>query len=521
MGATDLTRQPHSHSTMKRNYKTLLTAGVTAVALLCASDSATAAQSKDWGDFQPSSAYRLLDAMLEDAADEVVRIGARPPILSRQMAICATAMYDAWAAYDAKAVGVYTGAQFRQPAAARTEENKRKAMAYAMYRCVVDQYPNDTKYITALMREWSLDPADRSLRTDTPQGIGNKVAEIVLSARHHDGANQLGDEIGSNGKAYSDYTYYKPVNPIDKLVDPDRWQQVPFDDGKGGKFYPNFLAAHWYRVVPFGLERSDQFRPGPPPLVGSEQLKKEVDEAIHFNATLSPEQKAVVEFMRDGPRSTGQSGHWLRFALSVSRRDKNNSDTDVKMYMAVANCAMDAFIASWECKRFYDSARPYALVRHYYTGKEIDGWLGPGKGVSKIKGENWIPYSPSTFVTPPFPGYTSGHATVSAGCAKMLELFTGSPRYGDTEKRVAGAMTEDKYSCSEMQAHYGTLGEGLTCDVLLNLPTFWDVAEMAALSRLMGGYHIRTDNEVGLTMGKQVAEYIWPKCQSYFDGSAR
>ncbi len=35
---------------------------------------------------------------------------------------------------------------------------------------------------------------------------------------------------------------------------------------------------------------------------------------MHFNATLTTEQKATVEFMRDGPRSTGQSGHWLRFA---------------------------------------------------------------------------------------------------------------------------------------------------------------------------------------------------------------
>lgn len=514
----EIARINRSNRTMNRHSQRILTACATAMVLLCAPDSA-AAQTKDWGEFQPSSAYLLLDAMLEDAADEVVKIGARPPILSRQMAICATAMYDAWAAYDSQAVGVYTGVKLRQPADQRNEANKRKAMAYAMYRCVADQFPNDTNHLTALMKEWGYDPKDVSTATDAPAGVGNLAAKMALAARHHDGSNQLGDEIGSNGKPYSDYTYYKPVNPIDKLVDPDRWQQIPFDDGKGGKIYPNFLAAHWYRVKPFGLERPDQFRPGPPPKVGSEQLKREVDEAIRFNATLSPEQKAVVEFMRDGPRSTGQSGHWLKFALAVSRRDKNDTDTDVKLYMAVANCAMDAFIASWECKRFYDSARPFALVRHYYAGKEIEGWLGPGKGVGKIKGENWIPYSPSTFVTPPFPGYTSGHATVSAGCAKMLELFTGSPRYGDVEQRKAGAMTEDAFSCAQMQARHGTLEQGLSCEVMLELPTFWDVAEMAAISRLMGGYHIRTDNEAGLAMGKQVAEYLWPKCQAYFNGT--
>jgi len=43
--------------------------------------------------------------------------------------------------------------------------------------------------------------------------------------------------------------------------------------------------------------------------VGSEQMLKEVLECIDFNAGLNPERKAIVEFMRDGPRSTPQSGH--------------------------------------------------------------------------------------------------------------------------------------------------------------------------------------------------------------------
>lgn len=506
---------------MKLILKSALLSGAVAGAALLTPSSVAAAQSKDWGEFKPSAAYELMDAMLEDAADEVVRIGARPPILSRQMAICATAMYDAWAAYDGRAVGVYPGGNLRRPLAERTDANTRKAMAYAMYRTVLDQYPMENSHSMALMKKWGYDLNDKSMDVSSPEGIGNKVAALALEARHHDGSNQLGDEVGSNGKPFSDYTYYKPVNPIDQVLDPDHWQQIPFDDGKGGKFHPGFLAAHWYRVKPFGLERPDQFRPPPPPKFGSDQLKQEVDECIHFNATLTPEQKAIVEFMRDGPRSTGQSGHWLKVALSVSRRDKNNTEKDVKLYMAVANTALDAFIASWECKRFYDSPRPYALVREYYRGRDIEGWLGPGKGVGTIKGENWIPYSPATFVTPPFPGYTSGHATVSAGCAMMLELITGSPRYGDTEERQAGSMTEAGVKCSAMQAKHGTMEEGLSCNVLLELPTFWDMAEMAALSRLMGGYHIRTDNEAGLTMGKQVAQFIWPKCQAYFNGTAR
>ena len=83
------------------------------------------------------------------------------------------------------------------------------------------------------------------------------------------------------------------------------------------------------------MTRADQFRPGPPPLVGSEELKKEVDECIASNGHLTHEEKTIVEFMRDGPRSTGQSGHWLRFAADVSRRDHYGLDQDVKLFFAV------------------------------------------------------------------------------------------------------------------------------------------------------------------------------------------
>ena len=50
------------------------------------------------------------------------------------------------------------------------------------------------------------------------------------------------------------------------------------------------------------------------------------------------------------------------------------------------------------------------------------------------------------------------------------------------------------------------------------LPTFAATAEMAAMSRLWGGYHIRTDNDAGLILGRDVAMSSWPKYRAYFDG---
>jgi hypothetical protein len=468
-----------------------------------------------------SAAYKWLDVALEATAREHERIAPRPTVGSRMLAIIVTSMYDAWAAYDDKAFGTVLGDKLRRPKSERTQENKEKAIAYATYRAMLDVFPGDEVWIKEQMRNRGLDPEDNMTDLSKPQGVGNVAAAAIINYRHHDGANQLGDELGSNGKPYSDYTFYRPINSVDKIVDPDCWQPITFQLADGKTAAPGYLTPHWYRVKPFALIRVDQFRPPPPPKVGSEQLKKEVDEVLNFNANLSPEQKAIVEFMRDGPRSTGQSGHWLKFAQAVSRRDNQDIDKDVKLFFAVGVVCFDAFIAAWESKRYYDSSRPWTLVRHYYKGKKVEGWAGPGKGVIEMAAENWHPYSPYNFITPPFPGYVSGHSTVSAAAAKVLELFTGSDRFGEVEKRKAGVVTESEYECKAMQMRLGQSPSNakLTCDVALELPTFTATAEMAGLSRVMGCYHIQADNTAGLELGRKVAQYVYPKTTAYFDGT--
>ena len=473
-------------------------------------------------DNKQSKAYEWLDVALEATAREHERNGARPTIGSRMLAIITTAMYDAWAPYDDKAVGTRLGAKVRRPESERTLANKETAVAYAAYRTMLFIFPEDAEWISEQMRKRGLDPDDTTTDLSKPQGVGNAAAAALIEYRKHDGSNQLGDELGSNGKPYSDYTFYRAINPVDKIIDPDCWQPITFRLDGGKTAIPGFLTPHWYRVKPFALERSDMFRPGPPPKVGSEQLKKEVDEVLSYNAGLTLEQKATVEFMRDGPRSTGQTGHWLRFAQAVSKRDKNDIEKDVKMFFIVGNVTFDAFIAAWETKRYYDSARPWTLVRHYYKDKKVRGWGGPGKGVIELPASEWYPYSPYNFVTPPFPGYVSGHSTVSAAAAKALELFTGSDYFGATEIRHAGELTEPGISCEEKQMVDGKPLAKMDTDgtVTLKIPTFTAAAEMAGISRIMGGYHIQADNIAGLDMGRKVAVHTFPKMKAYFDGTA-
>ena len=59
----------------------------------------------------------------------------------------------------------------------------------------------------------------------------------------------------------------------------------------------------------------------------------------------------------------------------------------------------------------------------------------------------------------------------------------------------------------------------MTCDVALRLPTFSATAEMAGISRVMGGYHIQADNIAGLELGRKVAKFDWPRIKAYFDGT--
>jgi hypothetical protein len=464
---------------------------------------------------QATHAYVLADIILESIARDVEKIGARPTIIARQMAIAVSAMYDAWAIYDTHAIPAYAAKDLKQTGKEANEKNQKTAMTTAVYHALISQFPLDQEWISKKINQLEK-------QQDSPSvNLGQKVAQTILLARKDDGSNHDGTTKGSNGSPYSDYTNYQPVNPPSQVIDADRWGPLPFSDGKGGIIHPGYLTPHWHLVKTFALKSANQFRPEAQPKVGDPQLLAETDEIITFNNSLTLEQKAIVEFMRDGPRSTGQSGHWLKFAQDISRRDAHTLEKDVKLFFAIANVCLDAFIAAWDAKRIYDSSRPWHLVRHYYRGKKIRGWRGPGLGVAEIAAENWLPYSPAIFITPPFPGYVSGHSTVSAAAAKTLELFTGSDRYGFKEVREAGSMTEEKFTCQERQKIDGKIAKNAAknCQVTLDLPTFSVTAEMAGISRVMGGYHIQADNIAGLKLGRDVAEYSWQVYQKYFNGN--
>lgn len=439
-------------------------------------------------------AYKWGAVALEATARDTEKFKPRPTISSRFLGLIFTAAFDAWTRYDEKAIPVYASSIERRPEEERTVENKEKAISYAFYHAMMEYYFTDSVYFKEVMKDLGYDPTVKSLDASTPEGIGYLAAQEVINARKNDGSNQYGEVEGSNGEAYFDYTHYKPINEVDSNIDLNRWQPKYFTNNAGEKYAPSCLTPYWQFVKPIGLDSASQFRPGPPPAVGSEQLAKEVKEVVDLQANLSPEQKALVEFMRDGPKSVQQAGHWLIFAQIISVRDQHTLDDDIKMYFYNQITAMDAFIASWDSKMYYDFARPFALVHDYYKNDTIFGWKGPEQGWMKMLGQEWRPYSPASFLCPPFPSYTSGHSTVSGACAEALKLYTGSDEFGHSVKLVPGYLTEPN-----------NIGD----TVILQFPTLSGTAEMAGISRVLGGYHIQADNIAGLELGKNVAQHNW------------
>jgi len=157
-----------------------------------------------------SAAYEWLDVALEATAREHERVSPRPTVGSRMLAIIVTVMYDAWAAYDEKAVDTRLGDKLRRPKSERTAANKEKAIAYATYRAMLDVFAEDKIWLEEQMSRRGFDPHDATTNLSKPQGVGNVAARAVIEYRHKDGANQLGDELGGDGKPYSDYTFLSP-----------------------------------------------------------------------------------------------------------------------------------------------------------------------------------------------------------------------------------------------------------------------------------------------------------------------
>jgi hypothetical protein len=428
-----------------------------------------------------------------------------PPMVARALAEAHTAMYDAWAGYDARAVGTQLGGTLRRPESERSEANKEKAVSYAAYRTLLDLFPSEQASFDGVMGQLGFDPLDISIDASTPTGIGNLAAAAVLNFRHHDGANQLGDLAPGS---YSDYTGYQPVNDPYTINDPNRWQPLLATDAQGVTSAQRFIAPHWGLVTPFALTSGAQFRPAAVPnLYPSAGYTDQARELMDFSANLTDVQKTIVEYWADGPGTGLPPGHWALFAQWVSRRDSNGIDDDAKMFFAVTNAMLDASIAVWDCKRAFDYVRPITAVRFLMAGQQILAWGGPYRGTQLIPGEQWRAYQTGAVPTPAFPEFSSGHSAFSSAAAEVLRSFTGSDAFGDSATLTAGSSFVEP-------------GAVPANDITLSWATFSIAADQAGMSRRYGRIHVKAGDLHSRAMGRRVGAQAWAKAQTYFDGTA-
>jgi hypothetical protein len=282
--------------------------------------------------------------------------------------------------------------------------------------------------------------------------------------------------------------------------------------------------------------------------------------------------RTIAEFWADGPTSETPPGHWFAMLNmvddhpSLQRRIRGTGpvlgelEWDVKSYFALGGAVHDAAIAAWGVKGWYDGVRPVSAIR-WMAGKGqstdpnlphyssvglplIPGYIeliGPGdplagsngEYVNKIKlyawrghaaipnpattsaGTGWViadawwPYQRQSFVTPPFPGYVSGHSTFSRASAELLTLLTGSEYF-------PGGLAEFTARHNE----FLVFEDGPSVDVTLQWATYRDAAEQSALSRIWGGIHSPLDDIPGRRIGAVVGARAFALAERYFTGEA-
>ena len=410
----------------------------------------------------------------------------------------------------------------------------------------------------------STDDQCRDAPATTAAGIGNIAAQAVIDARRHDDSNQYGDltpppcpvltpwpqpcAAAAYGQrsatpdrtgAYADYvadgyTPYVAANPLmgycnplvdvcerQDIADPNHWQPLIFSNGQAcldsgsgtEETCPGiqvFIAPHWERVTPFALTSASQFDdlltiPAPDFLRNSGQYQNDVNDMIQFSRSLDTRRKLIVEYWADGPSSELPPGHWGVFAQFVSQRDSHTIDQDARMFFAMHNASFDAGIVAWHIKRLYNGVRPVTAVRFAKQGQLIYAWGGPGRPIEHIPGEKWSPYNPGSNLTPPFPGYFSGHSVFSRSSATVLALFTGDESFGFS---------------TVLPANFGRVEPGIPPEpTTLSYATFSEAADEAGLSRLYGGIHFIDDNTTAQHVGHLIGLQAWAKALTYFNGT--
>lgn len=127
-------------------------------------------------------------------------------------------------------------------------------------------------------------------------------------------------------------------------------------------------------------------------------------------------------------------------------------------------------------------------------------------GVGWEMADRWMPYQSSAFVTPPFPGYTSGHSTYSRSAAEAMVRYTGSQYFPDGHFEFTMPTGWSNFERSPSQ------------DLTLQWVSYYDAADEAGISRIYGGIHPTADDLPGRISGSKVGTRAANRAFALFRG---
>ena len=338
------------------------------VALVCCGAASVQAQ---------QSVARVWNEVLLDA----IRIDTpHPPKHARNLFHVATAMYDAWAAYDATAIGYL---HHERATATNIPAARHEAISYAAYRVLKNRFdsgPGATLTNAALDAQMSIFAYDINNTTTagtSPAAVGNRIAASILAWGLTDGSNQAG--------SYLDPTYSNPQPPMIVLLngvpqgqgipagtDPNLWQPLAFDaaftqNGLQADLVQKYVGVTWLAAAPFAHTRPSPavpwIDPGPPSKLGTAtdaQYKSQAFDVLRKSSQLNSTElidispgawgkndlgsedgtghdfnpatglpyapnvvklgdfaRVLAEFWADGPDSETPPGHWHVLANEV------------------------------------------------------------------------------------------------------------------------------------------------------------------------------------------------------------
>lgn len=202
---------------------------------------------------------------------------------------------------------------------------------------------------------------------------------------------------------------------------------------------------------------------------------KLMDSVYKKAKSLTQEEKTIALYWDDNPATSVSQGHtmyvekkpsplghWLKLTGQVMQDKKLTSEQSSVIYTRICVAAYDAFINCWNVKYRLNTIRPETYIQ-------------------RLIDPNFKPL----IETPPFPEYTSGHSTVSAAVATILDQsFPKVGKFTDKSQIMLGMKPR-------------------------SFVTFRQAAREASISRFYGGIHIHTALREGERMGKVIGEQTW------------